>query len=189
MKRILKCSIMLVAIVFVNVPSVCLAVEMKGATGGATGAATGGTSGSTRVTGSAAGGSGGSAFGSKAINPGEDPCDRSLFGIPPWYHGMMSGSGGSCEFTPITYTDGSSTKTDLVKTGAKVVSNVIQAALVVVAYVAIGFLLRGGFGYMTSTGSPEGMTVAKKTVSNALVGMIIALLAASIVNAIGAAIK
>ena len=63
MKRILKCSIMLVAIVFVNVPSVCLAVEMKGATGGATGAATGGTSGSTRVTGSAAGGSGGSAFG------------------------------------------------------------------------------------------------------------------------------
>ena len=57
------------------------------------------------------------------------------------------------------------------------------------AYVAIGFLIRGGFGYMTSSGSPEGMTAAKKTITNALVGMIIALLAASIVNAIGAAIK
>lgn len=185
MKRILRCSIMLVAIVFVNVPSVCLAVEMKGATGGATGATTGATGG----TGSAAGGSGGSTFGSKAVTPGGNPCDQSIFGIPPWYHGMMNSGSSGCEFTPITYSDGGKDKTDFVKTGAKVISNVIQAGLVIVAYVTIGFLIRGGFGYLTSTGSPDGMAVAKKTITNALIGMIISLLAASIVNAIGEAIK
>ena len=77
---------MLVAIVFVNVPSVCLAAEMKGATG---------------ATGSAAGGSGGSTFGSKAVTPGGDPCDQSIFGIPPWYHGMMNSGSSGCELRPL----------------------------------------------------------------------------------------
>mgnify|MGYP001721843899 FL=1 len=42
---------------------------------------------------------------------------------------------------------------------------------------------------MTNSSSPDGMAKARKTITNALIGMAIAILAASIVNAIGAAIR
>ena len=57
------------------------------------------------------------------------------------------------------------------------------------AYAAVFFLIRGGFEYMTNSSSPDGMAKARKTITNALIGMAIAILAASIVNAIGAAIR
>lgn len=109
----------------------------------------------------------------------EEACNASFFMMPAWYNGMASGD--DCEFQPID--------NDIAKTGAKIGANILQAALVLVAYVTIFFLIRGGFAYMTSTGSPDGMASAKKTIMNALIGMVIAILAASIVNAIGAAIK
>jgi len=67
--------------------------------------------------------------------------------------------------------------------------NVIQAGMVAVGYVTIFFLIKGGFGYITSAGSSEGMASAKKTITNAIIGLVIAILAASIVNAIAGAIK
>ena len=183
MKRIFKCSVVLAIMTFINTSSVCLAGEMKGSAEVALGTSSAKEASKSR-------GAVGPAFGSKAINPKDDSCEQSVFGIPPWYSGLMAhGGDGGCTFTSITYVEGGTAKTDFVKTGAKIASNVIRAALVIVAYVAIGFLIRGGFGYMTSSGSPESMTAAKKTITNALVGMVIALLAASIVNAIGAAIK
>ena len=183
MKRIFKCSVVLAIMTFINTSSVCLAGDMKGSAEVALGTSSAKEASKSR-------GAVGPAFGSKAINPKDDSCEQSVFGIPPWYSGLMAhGGDGGCTFTRITYVEGGTAKTDFVKTGAKIASNVIRAALVIVAYVAIGFLIRGGFGYMTSSGSPESMTAAKKTITNALVGMVIALLAASIVNAIGAAIK
>ena len=183
MKRIFKCSVVLAIMTFINTSSVCLAGDMKGSAEVALGTSSAKEASKSR-------GAVGPAFGSKAINPKDDSCEQSVFGIPPWYSGLMAhGGDDGCTFTPITYVEGGTAKTDFVKTGAKIASNVIRAALVIVAYVAIGFLIRGGFGYMTSSGSPESMTAAKKTITNALVGMVIALLAASIVNAIGAAIK
>ncbi len=115
-----------------------------------------------------------------------DNCNSSVFGIPAWYNGQTEGEGDGCHFEPTKSEDGT---IDMVKTGAKIGANLLSAALVLVAYVTIFFLIRGGFAYMTSTGSPDGMAAAKKTISNALIGLVIAILAASIVNAIGAAIK
>jgi hypothetical protein len=70
-----------------------------------------------------------------------------------------------------------------------IVLNVLQAALVVVAYVAIFFIIKGGFMYITSAGSSDGMANAKKTITNAIIGLIICIAAASIVNAIAGLIK
>ena len=109
----------------------------------------------------------------------------NLFGMPAWYDGMLEFENGKCEFTPIKNGD----DIDMVKTGAKIAANVLRAALVLVAYVALFFIIQGGFMYMTSAGSPDGMARAKNAIMNALIGMVIAILAASIVNAIGAAIK
>ncbi len=115
--------------------------------------------------------------------PKSGGCDASLFGMPAWYNGLSGGSG--CEFTPIKNGE----EVDVVKTGAKIGANLLQAALVLAAYAAVFFLIRGGFEYMTNSSSPDGMAKARKTITNALIGMAIAILAASIVNAIGAAIR
>ena len=115
--------------------------------------------------------------------PKSGGCDASLFGMPAWYNGLSGGDG--CEFTPIKNGE----EVDVVKTSAKIGANLLQAALMLAAYVAVFFLIRGGFEYMTNSSSPDGMAKARKTIMNALIGMAIAILAASIVNAIGAAIR
>ena len=47
---------------------------------------------------------------------------------------------------------------------------------------AIFFVVKGGLQYMTSTGSPEGIESAKKTIKNALLGLLIILSASFVVN-------
>ncbi len=108
-------------------------------------------------------------------------CVDRIFMIPTWYRGLKVGD--CAGVSP----DGNNGE-DLPKFLTILVMNIVQALLVVAAYVTVFFVIKGGFGYMTSAGSPEGMTSARKTITNALIGMVIAILAASIVNAIAGAI-
>lgn len=122
-----------------------------------------------------------------------EPCGSStVFFIPAWYKGLQD---SSCAFSP-AYTDSVSNKPcvkgstadckpNISKTALLVGLNVLQAALVVVGYITIIFLIKGGFEYMLSTGDPGRITSAKGTIRNAVIGLVIAILAASIVNAIG----
>ena len=109
-------------------------------------------------------------------------CQDSLLGIPAWYRGMQD---GNCSFKA-PETGG---QPDAKKLVLRVALNIIQAGMVIVAYVTIFFLITGGFRYITSAGSSDGMAAAKKTITNAIIGLVIAILAASIVNAIAGAIK
>jgi len=109
-------------------------------------------------------------------------CTNTFFGIPAWYKDMQ---GSDCAFKA-PETGG---QPDAKKLVLHVALNVIQAGMVAVGYVTIFFLIKGGFGYITSAGSSEGMASAKKTITNAIIGLVIAILAASIVNAIAGAIK
>ena len=67
--------------------------------------------------------------------------------------------------------------------------NIVQAGLTIAAYVTVFFIVKGGFEYMTSAGSSDGMTSAKKTIANAVIGLVIAVLSAAIVNAIAGVVK
>lgn len=109
-------------------------------------------------------------------------CADTFFGIPAWYKGMQD---DSCAFKA-PETGG---QPDAKKLVLRVALNIIQAGMVVVAYVTIFFLIKGGFAYIASAGSSDGMASAKKTITNALIGLVIAILAASIVNAIAGVIK
>lgn len=109
-------------------------------------------------------------------------CNDSLFGVPAWYRGLQD---GSCNIK-VPETKG---KPDITKMIMTIALNVIQAGLVLVAYITVFFIIKGGFGYITSAGSPEGMSSAKKTITNALIGLVIAVFSASIVNAIAGFIK
>ena len=51
--------------------------------------------------------------------------------------------------------------------------------------VAMGYTIFGGFKYMTSQGEPDATKKAQGTVTNALIGLAIAMLATAIVGFVG----
>lgn len=62
---------------------------------------------------------------------------------------------------------------------------IIDILIRLAALVSVIFVIYGGFRYMMSQGSPEGTKAAQATVLNALIGLVVAILAASIVSFIG----
>jgi hypothetical protein len=110
-------------------------------------------------------------------------CTDSLLGIPAWYRGIQD------KITCTIKMPETKGKPDIQKIIMTIGLNVIQAGLALVAYVTVFFIIKGGFGYMTSAGSSDGMSSAKKTITNAVIGLVIAVFAASIVNAVAGIIK
>lgn len=53
------------------------------------------------------------------------------------------------------------------------------------ALVAVGYIIYGGFQYITSQGSPDLTKKAQQTIINALIGLVLAIIAASVVAFIG----
>lgn len=122
--------------------------------------------------------------GAQFAQPAYAACNDSLLGIPAWYRGLNDGSAACNIKMPQA-----AGKPDVTKIIMTIGLNVIQAALVLVAYVTIFFIIKGGFGYIISAGDSNGMASAKKTITNAIIGLLIAVFAASIVNAIAGVIK
>lgn len=60
--------------------------------------------------------------------------------------------------------------------------NVVEIMLQAVAYIAVFFVLYGGFQFITSAGSSDGMAKARKTLLNAAIGAVIAIASVIIVN-------
>jgi len=61
-------------------------------------------------------------------------------------------------------------------------TDALNIITLVSAVAAVFFLIRGGYIYITSTGKPEALDEAKKTIKNALIGLVIILAANLIVN-------
>lgn len=96
-----------------------------------------------------------------------------ILGLPVWYRGLVD---GNCNMKSPAAAGGLSTYI------WKIVLNVIDILLRVVGYISVGFILFGGFIYMTSTGSSDGIAKAKKTITNAVIGLVISIAAVAIVN-------
>jgi hypothetical protein len=61
-------------------------------------------------------------------------------------------------------------------------SDTLQIITLIGTASAVFFLIKGGYLYMTSTGNPEHITAAKKTIKNALIGLVIILGAGVIIS-------
>lgn len=55
----------------------------------------------------------------------------------------------------------------------------------VAALVAVGFVIYGGIQYVISQGSPDATNRAKNTIINALIGLVLAVVAAGLISFIG----
>ncbi len=63
----------------------------------------------------------------------------------------------------------------------KIALNVVEALIGTAAYIAVGFVIWGGFKYMKSRGDPGQLVEAKNTITQALIGLGVALASTAIV--------
>ncbi|MBI3887876.1 hypothetical protein HY310_02305 [Candidatus Microgenomates bacterium] len=68
-------------------------------------------------------------------------------------------------------------------------SDTLSIITVIASAAAVFFLIKGGYLYMSSTGKPEAIIQAKKTIKNALIGLVIVLGASLIVSLFNGALN
>lgn len=91
--------------------------------------------------------------------------------IPDLYGGLRAGGKGGCEV-----------QIDSLSKILVLLGNAISIALFAAGFIAVGFIIYGGFQYILSSGDPSGIKKAKETIVNAVIGLVIAMLAFGIVN-------
>ena len=105
------------------------------------------------------------------------PQTTQVLGLRPWYAGLTTGS--NCEIDHAQF-EGQKMKEAI----WKIVLNIGSDILAVVGYLAIIFVMWGGYQYMMARGDPGMVAKGKKTITNALVGLAICMLASTITSAI-----
>ena len=113
-----------------------------------------------------------------ALANGKNCSNSQFFGLPAWYRGLVD---GSCNVRKINQEgkDGGVTVQQFVWT---VVGNIFDGIFRIIGVVAVGFIVWAGIQYMISTGDSGKMGKAKTTLTNAIIGLIISLVASSIVQ-------
>jgi hypothetical protein len=102
-------------------------------------------------------------------------CEGRVLGIPPWYRGLTSDD-GKCSITSPSNSDG------IEGFIWKIVLNVIEMAIIIIAYIAVFFILYGGFLFMTGGGNPSQIEKARKSITQAVIGLAIAMASVGIIN-------
>ncbi len=105
-----------------------------------------------------------------------------FFGFPTWYkylHPHFSDTSQSCDiqFNPRE-------PKDYVGIGLVTFDILTHIA----GYAALAFVMYGAFQFLTSQGEPDKLAAARTTLTNAMIGLIIALFAVVIVNLVGGTI-
>lgn len=113
-----------------------------------------------------------------------DECNGGHFlGLPAWYDGLAEkdAASGQCVIsTPAQDSDGSDVKAYV----WTIVLNVMGLVTGLIGYLAIGFVIWGGILYMIAQGDPGKIAKGKKTILNAVIGLIISMTASILSGAI-----
>lgn len=117
----------------------------------------------------------------------------SFFGLVPWYQYLTltrskpdnnkpdSKNNTECLISTFQVLPNGSIKSDIPLVLLAIVDDLLRIA----GLVAVGYVLYGGIMFITSQGSPDGTAKAQSTVTNALIGLAIALIAVAAVSFIG----
>lgn len=105
---------------------------------------------------------------------------NNFFGFPHWYEYLdvkqvTIGAQKSCQVVDFAIPG------DITLVALAILDMLLRLA----GMVAVGFVIYGAIQYVTSQGEPDGVKRAQNTVINALVGLVIALVAAAIVSFVG----
>lgn len=108
-----------------------------------------------------------------------------LLTFPAWYNGLVK---EDCSIDSAKFVDAPGKKDTLRNTIFRIILNVVEMILQLVAYTTVVFLILGGFNYMTAAGDSGKISGAKKTIEHAIVGLVIALMSIGIVNLVAGAL-
>ncbi len=103
-----------------------------------------------------------------------------LLGIPTWYQYLEMGpkDGDPCAIIGPNDANGDlDIRAAIYRVGLAVIEIMLRLAVIIAAI----FVIVGGFRYITSQGEPENAKSARQTITNALIGMVISLLATGLV--------
>jgi hypothetical protein len=120
---------------------------------------------------------------SAQASAGNGGCDAYFLTMPAWYNGVnrmvdMDDEGNaSCEIAPPS-------AFGLGGFVWRIALNLVEILLNLVGYASVGFIIYGGYKYMISAGSPDGMVSARKTIMNAVIGLAISIASVGIVQTI-----
>ena len=117
-----------------------------------------------------------------AVDVNNKPCERSFLGIPTWFRGLVANDGKCSIVSPGSNLSGSNTPLTLSGFIWRIALNIIDIGLAIVGYIAFFFILYGGFQFLTGGNNPSQIEKARKTILNAVVGLIISLGAVAIIN-------
>lgn len=116
------------------------------------------------------------AFGAKC-DPNSDNPKYDFFNFPHWWKYIHSGTGdiyGNC-IPSVKFPDG------ILAIGLAVIDMLLYAA----GIVAVISIIIAGISYITAAGSSEKVSAAHKRIQNALIGLVIVVLASALVSFIG----
>ncbi len=113
-------------------------------------------------------------------------CGSSIF-FPTWYdNGLCDPATGNIA-SPGSFDDKDSGKS-FGKWASILALNLVTILLYVVGYTTLGFIIYGGFKYMTNGDNSSGTASAKTTVLNAVIGLVLSILSVALVKFIAGAI-
>lgn len=100
-------------------------------------------------------------------------CSNTFFGIPTWYQYLPK----SQQNSDCTYKF-----KDINNAFSLVILGLIDIALFFAGFLAVVMIIWGGYEFIFSNGSPDQIAKARKTILNAVIGLVIAIFAAQIVR-------
>ena len=112
-----------------------------------------------------------------------DGCTSNFLTFPAWYEGLPRD--GCAIGQPNSGNVGGGIGVFI----WRIVLNIIEIALQVIGYAAAGFIIYGGFKYLTSVSSTDKNVAARKTILNAIIGLVISFMSVVIVKLIAGNIK
>jgi hypothetical protein len=105
-----------------------------------------------------------------------------FFGLKPWYQYLKTDSSCNVRDFQLLTSDG---KSDLGLIALAIVDDLLRIA----GLVAVGFIIYGGYLYIRSQGEPDKSSQAQNTIQNAIIGLVICIMAIALVSFIGARVS
>jgi len=114
-------------------------------------------------------------------------CSANLLTFPTWYRGLIKFDpaipGSECIIiSPGQTPDGDTQPLELQGYIWRIALNIVEIGLQLVAYIALGFILFGGFQYLTGGSEAAMIEKARKTLLNAVIGLAISMASIAVVN-------
>ena len=112
----------------------------------------------------------------------------SILGMPAWHDNLCGPDGKTIQSPKTLANQNQGDTTGIGKFVTIIAMNLVTILLYVVGYVSLAFIIWGGFKYIISGDNSSGTSAAKTTILNAIIGLVISIMAIAIVKFIAGAI-